>query len=221
MSAKSFLVDTLASRLDIQDPAAGPIVDRITAAAPGDPKAHLLAGVYYERTFDAADLDRSLSEYEKAAELDPANYALWLAVAKARDRIGDADGTEAAFKRSSELAPNYADIHWAYGNFLLRQGHKDTGFAMIAAAAAANEEFSGPAVSIVFEIAGGDIAETRHILGNAPAVNAALTAMLFSQKRYADAVQAWSAIPIDLRQDKYKRTSQDLLMTLLNAHQFR
>ena len=99
-------------------------------SAANDPKAHLLAGVFYEKTFDVSDLDRSLAEYERAAALDPADYNLWLAVAEARDRIGDADGAGTAFSKALELAPNYADVQWAYGNFLLRQGRGDEAFPL-------------------------------------------------------------------------------------------
>ena len=221
VSARSFFLDTLATRLDIRDPAAGPIVDALTDSAANYPSAHLLAGVYYEKTFDVADLDRSLAEYERAAQLDPANYNLWLAVAEARDRIGDADGAGVAFSRASELAPNYADVQWAYGNFLLRQRRGDEAFPLIAKSASSNADFAGPAVGIVIQMTGGDVAQTRDLLGRDPAVDAALTNTLSSQKRYGDALQMWSAIPLDLRQDKYRQAGQDLMNVLLAAQQYR
>ena len=67
---------------------------------------------------------------------------------------------------------------------------------------------------------GGDIAKTADLLGNDPAVNAALTPTLSSQKRYGDALQTWSAIPLDLRQDKYRQTGQDLMNLLLTEQQY-
>jgi len=218
---RSFFLNTLATRLDLTDPAAGIVVDGLTEADANDPRSHLLAGVYYEKTFDAADLDRSLAEYERAVDLSPSDYTFWLAVAQAKDRLGDADGAEAAFRRSTELAPNYASVQWAFGNFLVRQGRGEEGFPMIAKAAAANPQFAGPAVSVVVQMTGGDIAKTRSLLGTDPGVNAALTSTLASQKRYADAIQTWSAVPIELRQSTYRQTGQDLMNTLMSARQFR
>ena len=219
--ARSFFINTLATRLDIEDPAAGPLVDGLAEAAPSDPDVHVMAAVYYERTFDVADLDRSLAEYKKAAESDPSNYTLWLAVARAEDRIGEPADAEAAFKRSKDLAPNYANIQWAYGNFLVRQGRGDEGFPLIAKAVAGNTEFSGPAVSLVIQMTGGNVAATRSLLGDTPEVNSALTTTFSSQKKYNDAVSAWSAISADLRKAKYKEVGQALLNALLADHEFR
>ena len=221
VGARSFFIDTLATRLDIGDPAAGQMVDSLSEAAPGNRNVHLLAGVYYEKTFDVEDLDRSLAEYQKAAELDPSDYMLWMAVAEAKDRIGDADGAKAAFERSLELAPNYADIQWAYGNFLLRQGHQDQGFPLIARAAAADKKLAGPAVSQVIQMSGGDLATTQALLGRDPGVNAALTTALVALNRYDDALRAWSGIPAEMRQGDYLQTGQDLVNSLIGAHHFR
>lgn len=221
IAARSFFIDTLASGLDMSDPSAGAFIDSLMEAAPNNPKVHLLAAVYYEKTFDVADLDRSLSEYEQAAELDPSDHNLWLAVAQARDRIGDANGAETAFKRSLDLAPNYADIQWAYGNFLFRQGREEEGFTLIAKAASGDPALAGPAISIVTQITGGDLAKIHGLLGNDPIMNAALTQTLIAERRYDDALRTWSTIPVDIRHEKYWEVGQVLLSGLLYAHVFR
>jgi tetratricopeptide (TPR) repeat protein len=221
VSARSFFIDTLASRLDITDPAARPLVDGLTEAAPDNPKVRLLAGVYYEKTFDVADLKRSVAEYQRAAELNPSDYNLWLAVAQAQSRLGDTDAAEAAFKLSLALAPNYADVQWAYGNFLFRQGRGSEGFPLIARAASGNPELAGPAVVIVDQIAGGDVARIHELLGDDPGVNAALTQLFISQKKYDSAIRAWAAIPTDLRQGKYQDTGQQMLSAALSSYSYR
>jgi tetratricopeptide (TPR) repeat protein len=221
ISAKSFFIDTLASRLDITDAAARPLVDSLTEAAPDDPNVRLLAGVYYERTFDVADLDRSLSEYQRAADLDPSNYNLWLAVAQAKNRTGDVQGAEAAFQRSLGLAPNYADVQWAYGNFLFRQGRGNEGFPLIQRAAYGNADLAAPAVAIVTQISGGDITKVHELLGNDAVVNAALAQICISQKKFDEAVRAWAAIPSDLRRGKYRDTGQQLVSNALGLHTYR
>src|ERR1043165_7425328 len=211
LSARSFFIDTLATRLDITQPGAGVVVDWLTIAGSTDPNAHLLAAVYYDKTFDAEDATRSLSEYQRATDLAPNNYFLWLDLARARDRSGETDAAEAAFKRSMELAPNYSEVQWAYGNFLLRQGRDDEGFALIAKSAISDPRLSGPAVSIVLQVTAGDVAATRRLLGGDPSVDSALASALAAQKRYDEALNSWLQIPLELRRDKYRPAGESLL----------
>jgi thioredoxin-like negative regulator of GroEL len=221
LSARSFFIDTLATRLDITQPGAGVVVDWLTIAGSTDPNAHLLAAVYYDKTFDAEDATRSLSEYQRATDLAPNNYFLWLDLARARDRSGETDAAEAAFKRSMELAPNYSEVQWAYGNFLLRQGRDDEGFALIAKSAISDPRLSGPAVSIVLQVTAGDVAATRRLLGGDPSVDSALASALAAQKRYDEALNSWLQIPLELRRDKYRPAGESLLNTFMAAGSYR
>lgn len=197
------------------------MVDGLVDAAPDDPNVRLLAGVYYEKTFDVADLNRSLSEYQRAADLDASNYTNWLAVAQAKDRLGDTDAAEAAFKRSLALAPNYADIQWAYGNFLFRQGRGEEGFSLIARSASGNPELAGSAVAIATQITGGDISQVHELLGSEPVVNAALAQVFLAQKKYDYAIRAWAMIPAGLREEKYRDTGQQLISSSFDLHCYR
>jgi len=90
--------------------------------APNDPQTHYALAVLNEKTFLPEDLTKSLAEFEQATALAPHDFRLWLALGKARERRGDAAGAELALRRTSELAPNYAQIQWTLGNILLRRG---------------------------------------------------------------------------------------------------
>jgi len=90
--------------------------------APDDPQTHFALAVLNERSFLIDDLPKSLAEYEKAAALSPNEFRLWLAVGRARERVGDAPGAEKALRRALELAPNYAEVQWMLGNVILREG---------------------------------------------------------------------------------------------------
>ena len=220
-AARAFFVRTLASRLDLSDPAAGQAVEWLVDAGSRDPSVHTTAAVYYEETFEVADVGRALSEYQKAAELSPDNYVLWLALARARSRAGDADGADAAFRKARELAPNYADVQWAYGNFLVRQGRDQEGFALIAQAAPANPQLAASGVSLMLQLNGGDSARAHELLGNDPIVNATLASTLVSLKKNDDALAAWRQIPVELRRDKYGEASNAVLNAFLGEGKYR
>src|SRR4051812_38482504 len=100
MSARAYFVRTLSTRLDLSNPAAAEAVAWLVNAGASDPSSHLLAAIYYDRTFEVADVNRSVSEYQKAAELSPNDYRLWVSLAQARSRAGDAEGAETAYARA-------------------------------------------------------------------------------------------------------------------------
>src|SRR5262245_14805719 len=62
------------------------VAQRLTEISPSDPQTHFTSAVQHEKTFDLADLDFALSEYEKAAALAPYSYLLWIELGSARAR---------------------------------------------------------------------------------------------------------------------------------------
>ncbi|MBV9241488.1 MAG: tetratricopeptide repeat protein, partial [Acidobacteria bacterium] len=221
MAFRGFFFDAVATNLDISQPTAGIIVDGLRTSAAWDPNAHLLAGVYYEKNFEAMNLDLSTSEYRLAAERSPDNYLVWLDLAQALSRSGDVDGAEIAFRRAQELAPNYAAVQWAYGNFLIRQGRDDEGFPLISRAAIADPELSGPAVATVLQMNNGDVNRTRDLLGNTPAINSGLAQTLASMKNYDAALAAWQQLPIEMRQGAFRELGTKIEGIFIAAGRFR
>src|ERR1043165_831735 len=65
------------------------VADLAVSLGPSDPQTHYTAAVLYDKTFLAADQQRSISEYETALALSPHNYLLWLEYGKALSRNGD------------------------------------------------------------------------------------------------------------------------------------
>lgn len=197
------------------------IADLGVEMAPGDPQTHFAAAVVYEKTFDPGDLTRSLNEYETVAALSPNNYISWLELGRARERNGDAPGAETAFLRALDLAPNYADVQWAYGNLLIRQGRHAEGLAQIRVAYVAKPEYVNPAAITAMTLFDGDAAKARDALGGTPDLNAALAALELSSKRYGEAVASWDLIPADEKLSKFKAAGETLSGRLADARQFR
>jgi tetratricopeptide (TPR) repeat protein len=213
--------NTIAARMDMGSPGADRVADWLTAVGPGDPQTHLTAALVYERTFDPNDLVRSLSEYEAAAALSPFDYLRWLDLGKARGLSGDDEGARQAYARADELAPNYAAVQWAYGNSLIRSGDLKEGFALTARAAAANSDYSRPAVTAALQIFDGDLGQVRDALGDTDNTNAALAATLASGRRFDEASEEWSKLSTENRTEKFRPLGLWLIDQMANAKTFR
>ena len=214
-------VNTIAYRIDPQVPGIERVTDWLAESSPADPQTHLSAALVYERTLDPKDLARSLREYETAAALSPHDYQRWLDVGKARGLNGDVDGAGQAYARAMELAPNYSSVQWAYGNFLLRSGDSERGFVLIGKAAAANADYSRPAIVTALQILDGNIDQMRAALGDNENTNAALAAMMASQNRFDEAADAWSRLAAEKRYDKYRTLGSSLIEQMTRAGKFR
>jgi hypothetical protein len=74
-------------------------------------------------------------EFERAVQLRPHDYYLWLMLGVTRDFSLDHAGAVRALRQSVALAPTYARPRWQLGNVLLRQGDFDQAFAELRQAA--------------------------------------------------------------------------------------
>lgn len=191
MSGRWFVANTVATRLDLDRPESRLVAEWLTRTAPSDPQTHFAAGKLYEKTFSADDLARSLVENELAASLSPNDYRLWLNVARSRAAGGDNEAADAAYQRALTLAPNYGETQWAYGNFLVREGRLDEGFALIARSAEDNWQFARVAALNAMQIFDGDLGAVTRAVGEGEAISTALVAVLASEKRFDDAVEIW------------------------------
>lgn len=208
--------NTIATQTDVRE-----VAELGVGLAPSDPQARYSMAGILEKTFDPADIARSLVEYETAVSLSPADFRLWLGLGRARERDGDRDGAERAFRRALELAPNYSRIHWALGNNLVRQGRLDEGFAEIRAAADFDRTFAAPAALAAWQAFDGNIQQMRASLGDSDGINAELAKLLVVEKRYDDAAAVWGSIPVDLRRSDHAETAKFLAGKFLEGAKFR
>ncbi len=213
--------NAVASRIDLTRPEAKPVVDWLIGMAPSDPQTHYAAAALFEKTFDPADLARSLREYELAAAFSPYNYVTWVNLGQTRNLHGDAGGAEAAYARALQLAPNYAAVQWAAGNFLIREGRTDEGFALAARAAASNPDYSRSAVVTALQIFEGDLAAVRNALGDTETTNAALAAALVGQERFDEAFETWSKLDSGKNPAEFRKFGENLVEQMVSAKKFR
>lgn len=197
------------------------IADLMIGLAPSDPQTHFAAAVLRERTFDPDDAAVSLAEYEASAALTPNNYLPWLAIGKARERAGDTLGAESAFKRALLLAPNYADVKWAYGNWLIRSGRTGDGFALIREAVAGKPDLLPPATSLAMQLFDGDAGRVRASIGDSPDISAALAGYFLGQKDLDGAAREWERMGPAVSDEKYRQLGENLAAQLAAGGRFR
>ncbi len=197
------------------------IAELTTVWAPYDPQTHYTLALLNEKSFLPENLSRAVLSYEKAASLSPYDYRYWLPLAQARERSGDTEGGEKALRRALELAPNYAQIHWAMGNVLLRQDRTEEAFAEMKQALERNPAFAATAATTALQFSDEEPAALVQKLGNSSEVKAAMALALVRQKSFDDGINAWNSIPENERKGKFKERGDQLSDILLADKKFR
>jgi len=189
--------------------------------APNAPQTHFTLAVLNEQTFLLEDLQKSLTEYEKATALAPHDYRLWFALGKARERSGDAVGAELALKKAVELAPSYSRLRWAYGNIILRQGKTAEGFAEMRRAAESEKTFINPLVATAWQIFDGDITQIKQNIGDSTQINFVLPSFLAKQNRFDEAFAIWNSLPVEAKKTTFKENGEEFFKQLIEVKKYR
>lgn len=193
----------------------------LTELSPGDAQTHLASAILHEKSFEAADLEIALTEYEKAAAASPNNYLFWLLLGSARARAGDIERSEVAFRRANALAPNYSWVQWALGNLLFRQGRADEGYRELRKAVEGDPSLSAPAVSISLQLSDGNALYVQEKFKGLAEVQIRLALVLVEQKRFDEANAVWKSVEISQDSERLKATAKQLKQKLLESKQFR
>ncbi|MDQ3062475.1 MAG: hypothetical protein M3R14_06365 [Acidobacteriota bacterium] len=189
--------------------------------ASNDPQTHYALAVLNEKTFFSEDLPKSLREFEQAVALSPNDFRLWLEYGKARERSGDDAGAELALRKALEFAPNYAQVRWTLGNVLLRRGKIREALLEIRRAAESDKNYRIPAVAAAWQIFDGKVANIKQSIGDSANLNSALMMFLAKQKRFAEAVEIWNALPAEEKKTTLKTEGEALFGELIAAKQYR
>lgn len=110
--------------------------DRAVGLLPDDPETHAARGAVLQRTGDYAAACREL---ERAIQLRPRDYFLWLLLGVSRDLNQDQEGALRALRQACVLSPAYARSHWLLGNLLLRMNNTPEAIQELRFAATSDE----------------------------------------------------------------------------------
>jgi tetratricopeptide (TPR) repeat protein len=97
-----------------------------------------------------ADPLQELADYQRAVQDDPLSAIYWMNLAGAYEANGDLGSAQNAFERARSVYPLSAEVAWNYGNFLLRQGKEEEGYAEIHHAVQSDPSLLALAISRVW-----------------------------------------------------------------------
>jgi len=89
----------------------------------------------------------AVGDFQKAVARVPLSATYWMDLAGAYESIGNIPRAREAFSRARAAYPASAVVAWSYGNFLLRQGDYDGGFAQLNQSVRADPSLAMPAIS--------------------------------------------------------------------------
>jgi tetratricopeptide (TPR) repeat protein len=196
------------------------IADIAIELAPDSPLAHFAAGMLLDKTFMPDDAERSQVELETAVSLSPADFRLWVELARSYEKNGQEEKAERAFRRALELAPNYSRVQWAVGNYMLRNGRSEDAFALISEAADREFALADAAAAVAWNIYAGDLSVIETYFAGSENLRAGLVAHLAGQGRFDDAIRIWSALPADSRTGRFGRTHETVVRKLLDTKRY-
>lgn len=127
--------------------------DRAVAVSSSDAETHLVRG---EALFRTEDFPAAQLELERAVQLRPRDYYLWLLLGVTRDQRRDRDGALPALRQSVALAPKYAAPRWQIGNVLLRMGRVEEAFAEMRHAASGDPTLLPIVIDLMWGTYGGN-----------------------------------------------------------------
>jgi Flp pilus assembly protein TadD len=187
--------------------------DRAVRVLPTDAETHFGRAEVLER-FE--DYPQARDEYERAVQLRPRDYYLWMLLGVSRDQNEDQPGALRAFHQSVALAPSYAQPRWQLGNLLLRLGQRDQAFEELRRAALSNPLLWPNVYDLAWGVYGRDAGAVMKV--TRPETDAAHMALALFFARHDQGVAALDQFRSSgVKNDK---VTQSLLDELLRARAF-
>jgi len=166
--------------------------DRAVRMLPNDAETHAALGIILQRTERYAE---ACGELERAIQLRPDDYFLWMLLGVTRDLNGQQDAADQALKQSIVLAPTYAKPHWLLGNLLLRMRRTDEALNELRIAAISDQSLLPNVIDLVWGVSGHDAAETvRIIQPQTDTARMSLAIYFANQKQGPSAIQQFRAM---------------------------
>lgn len=168
------------------------IADRAVRLLPNDAEVHAARGIVLQRTESYPDASLEL---ERAIQLRPRDYFLWMMLGVTRDLNDDHQGAVAAFHESVALAPAYAKPHWLLGNLFLRMDQVDEAFKELRFAADRDPSLLPNVIDLAWGISRNDAAQTvAAIQPRTDGARMSLTIFLAAHKQGSAAINQFRTV---------------------------
>lgn len=117
---------------------------------------------------------RTLSELQRAVELDARNGSYWMDLALAREISGDLEGAAAAIRRARAAEPRTPALLWHEANFDIRRGHLDHALGLLRELMQNAPEYTGRALPLFSRVTEPATLLREVVPATRPAMDAAI-----------------------------------------------
>ncbi|HLZ12621.1 MAG TPA: tetratricopeptide repeat protein [Candidatus Acidoferrum sp.] len=121
--------------------------ERAVRLEPADARKWYLLGRSYQDDFEQPDPDAALHAFLVSRSLNPLSADTLLGLAANFEQSGKLDSARESYLDAARVYPSSADVHWSYGNFLLRQNQIPHAFEEIRKSLALDPKRSAEAFS--------------------------------------------------------------------------
>ena len=173
-----------------------------------------IADVAHNGMFDA----QAESHAEQAVNLSPWNYRARNLLAMAQELNGKQEEAENSLRAAVKLAPNYAELNWAFANLLLRRGKLNESFAPFRIATGSRADLLPPAIETIWRASDGSLDALKSFAGDNAEAMLAVAEFLTGQNLFAEAGAVINSI--DKQAKAHSPKSPELIVALMRAGQF-
>jgi tetratricopeptide (TPR) repeat protein len=193
-AARWYVGNTLAEYFNVDENNVDLAKTAVTLA-PNDPLTHWTLGQVLLKGMPLDQMSVALPEYEKAIALSPNDYRLWNSLGVARQRVGEADKAEEAFRQAIKLAPSYAYPHWYLGNLLLRAGRYDEAFVELRIASDGDPQNLRPQFfNLIWQVYDNDLTSITKALGGTAGYKVEFAQYQIAQRRFDEGLKIWNTL---------------------------
>ncbi len=207
------LGDMLADLTPPTDPNAPDIADMALNWSPSDPMASSL------KASSTNDTATAIQMFEQAVRLAPYDYLRRIEIGRAYEQDGQMLRAEDEFKKSVELAPEYAPTHWHLGNFYFRHERNYEAMAELKKAAENNQTYRDQVFSLAWDYFNKDAAQVQTLAGDRPDAVAHLAYFFAARGRAEEALRNWNRLS-DNDKARHRDTLRVLALGLYDQRHF-
>jgi len=173
-----------------------------------------IADVAHNGMFDA----KAESHAEQAVNLSPWDYQARSLLATAQELNGKQEEAEKSLRAAVKLAPNHAELNWAFANLLLRRGKLNESFGPFRIAAGSRADLLPPAIETIWRSSDGSLDALKSFAGDDAEAMLIVVKFLTAQNLIAEAGAVLNSI--DKQAKAHSPQSPELIVALMRAGQF-
>jgi Flp pilus assembly protein TadD len=173
-----------------------------------------IADVARHGMFDA----QAESHAKQAVNLSPWDYQARSLLATAQELNGKQEEAENSLRAAVKLAPNHAELNWAFANLLVRRGKLNESFGPFRIATGSKADLLPPAIETIWRSSDGSLDALKSFAGDDAETTLAVAKFLTGQNLFSEAGAVFNSI--DKQAKAHSPQSPELIVALMRAGKF-